>query len=135
MISKLLIANRGEIARRIIRTCNEMGIATVAVFSDADVDAPFVSEADEAVALGGNTPAESYLRGDAIIAAAVTTGAEAIHPGYGFLAENADFAEACSAANLIFIGPSPSAIAKMGDKLAAKEIAEGQTSQHFAASR
>jgi propionyl-CoA carboxylase alpha chain len=124
MISKLLIANRGEIARRIIRTCNEMGISTVAVFSDADADAPFVSEADEAIALGGNTPAESYLRGDAIIAAARSTGADAIHPGYGFLAENADFAEACAAANLIFVGPSPSTIAKMGDKLAAKEIAE-----------
>ena len=124
MISKLLIANRGEIARRIIRTCKLMGIATVAVFSDADADAPFVSEADEAIALGGNTAAESYLRGDAIIAAAVTTGANAIHPGYGFLAENAEFAAACSAADLIFVGPSPSAIAKMGDKLAAKQIAE-----------
>lgn len=124
MISKLLIANRGEIARRVIRTCNEMGISTVAVFSDADANAPFVSEADEAIALGGNTPAESYLRGDAIIAAALATGADAIHPGYGFLAENAVFAEACSAANLIFVGPSPAAIASMGDKLAAKEMAE-----------
>lgn len=123
MISKLLIANRGEIARRIIRTCNEMGISTVAVFSDADADAAFVSEADEAIALGGNTPTESYLRGEAIIAAAVSTGADAIHPGYGFLAENADFAQACAAAHLVFVGPSPSAIATMGDKLAAKELA------------
>ncbi len=122
MISKLLIANRGEIARRIIRTCHEMGIATVAVFSEADSNAPFVHEADEAVALGGNTPAESYLKADAIIAAALVTKSDAIHPGYGFLAENAAFAEACAAANLVFIGPSPGVIATMGDKLAAKQL-------------
>ena len=124
MISKLLIANRGEIARRVIRTCNEMGIATVAVFSDADRHAPFVNEASEAVSLGGNTPSESYLRSDAIIQAAITTGATAIHPGYGFLAENADFARACAERDLIFIGPSPEAIASMGDKLAAKRTME-----------
>lgn len=122
MISKMLIANRGEIARRIIRTCQDMGIATVAVFSEADSNAPFVHEADEAVALGGNTPAKSYLRADAIVAAALATNCDAIHPGYGFLAENAPFAQACAAADLLFIGPSPTAIATMGDKLAAKQI-------------
>ncbi len=124
MISKLLIANRGEIARRIIRTCHEMGIATVAVFSDADRDAPFVHEAGEAYGLGGNTPAESYLRGGAIIEAALATGSDAIHPGYGFLAENAKFASDCADAGVIFVGPSPSSIADMGDKLSAKQTME-----------
>lgn len=124
MISKLLIANRGEIARRIMRTCHEMGIATVAVFSDADRDACFVHEAGEGFALGGNTPAESYLRGEAIIEAALATGSDAIHPGYGFLAENAKFASDCADAGVIFVGPSPSSIADMGDKLAAKRTME-----------
>src|SRR5215203_1828355 len=100
--NKILIANRGEIARRILRTCREMGIPTVAVCSDADRDAPFVHEADEVVPLGGSRPAESYLRCDAIISAAQRAGADAIHPGYGFLAENAGFAKACEAANITF---------------------------------
>ena len=117
---KILIANRGEIARRIMRTCREMGIATVAVCSDADRDAPFVAEADEFVPLGGLRPGESYLRGDAIVAAARRSGADAVHPGYGFLAENAKFAEACQAAGITFIGPPPAVIAAMGSKIEAK---------------
>jgi acetyl/propionyl-CoA carboxylase alpha subunit len=121
-ITKLLIANRGEIARRIIRTCHSRGIATVAVFSVADVDAPFVREADESVALGGRSPAESYLRQNAILDAAARTGADAIHPGYGFLAENASFAQACLDQGLTFLGPSPAAITAMGSKIAAREM-------------
>jgi acetyl/propionyl-CoA carboxylase alpha subunit len=120
-IKKILIANRGEIARRIMRTCRAMGIATVAVCSDADRDAPFVREADEVVPLGGTRPAESYLRGDAIIAAALKTGTDAIHPGYGFLSENADFAKACEVAGITFIGPTAAVIAAMGSKIEAKK--------------
>jgi propionyl-CoA carboxylase alpha chain len=124
-ITKLLVANRGEIARRIMRTCRELGIATVAVFSDADRDAPFVAEADEAVPLGGATAAESYLRAEAIVAAAERTGAGAVHPGYGFLAESPDLAERCRKRDLRFIGPSPEALAAMGNKLEAKRLAAG----------
>lgn len=120
MIAKLLVANRGEIARRIMRTCRASGIATVAVFSEPDRGAPFVLEAEESVPLGGASPAESYLRGDAILCAAAVAGADAIHPGYGFLAENAEFAEACSEAAITFIGPSPHAIRMMGSKIEAK---------------
>lgn len=121
-IRTLLVANRGEIACRIIRTAREMGITTVAVYSDADAAMPFVADADLAVRLGGSTPAESYLRGDAIIDAARRTGADAIHPGYGFLAENAGFARACADAGIIFVGPSPEAIEQMGSKLGAKRL-------------
>ena len=120
MIERLLIANRGEIARRIIGTCRRLGIETVAVFSDADAGAAFVTDADLSVGIGGNTPAESYLRVDAIIEAAKRTGADAVHPGYGFLAENAPFAQAVTDAGLTFVGPRPEVIAVMGSKLEAK---------------
>lgn len=122
MISKLLIANRGEIACRIIRTAREMGIATVAVYSDADAKALHVRQADEAVHIGPSPAAESYLVGEKIIAAAKQTGAEAIHPGYGFLSENADFAQAVMDAGLIWVGAPPSAIRAMGLKDAAKKL-------------
>lgn len=122
-IEKLLIANRGEIASRIQRTCRSMGIETVAVYSDADADAAFVREADEAFRIGPAPSAESYLRADAILEAARVTGADAIHPGFGFLAENADFAQAVLDAELIFVGPSPDAIRSMGSKQRAKKIA------------
>jgi len=124
MFSKILIANRGEIACRVIRTARKMGIATVAVYSDADRNALHVSEADQAVAIGPAPVSESYLRGDRIIAAAQETGAEAIHPGYGFLSENPDFVEKVTAAGLVFIGPSAASIRAMGLKDAAKRLME-----------
>jgi propionyl-CoA carboxylase alpha chain len=121
-IRKLLVANRGEIASRVFRTCRAMDIGCVAVYSDADRGLPFVSEADEAVHLPGNTPAETYLRADLLIEAARRTGADAIHPGYGFLSENAGFARQCAAAGITFVGPTPAAIDAMGSKIAAKEL-------------
>ena len=118
--SKILIANRGEIACRVIRTARNLGYRTVAVFSDADRNAPHVAMADEAVHIGASPAAESYLRIDTILEAARKTGADAVHPGYGFLSENAGFAQACVDAGLVFIGPPASAIEAMGDKALAK---------------
>ena len=124
MFNRILIANRGEIARRIIRTARAMGVETVAVHSDVDAAMPFVREADAAVCIGTAAARDSYLRQDRILDAARTTGAEAIHPGYGFLSENAEFAEACAAAGIAFIGPPAAAIRAMGSKSAAKAIME-----------
>src|SRR5687768_1122672 len=124
MITRLLVANRGEIARRVFGTCRELGIETVAVHSDADAGLPFVTDADEAVRLPGNAPSETYLRADLILDAARRTGAEAIHPGYGFLSENADFARAVEAAGLTWIGPSPESIEQMGSKIESKKLME-----------
>jgi acetyl-CoA carboxylase, biotin carboxylase subunit len=122
MIGSLLVANRGEIARRIIRTAKRLGIRTVAVYSEADAGLPFVTEADEAVLIGPANPAQSYRNTEAILAAAKATGAEAIHPGYGFLSENADFARAVGEHGLIWVGPSPEAIVAMGDKINARNL-------------
>ncbi len=122
---KILIANRGEIARRIMRTARRLGYGVVAVYSDADRDALHVREADEAVRIGEALPAQSYLRIEALIAAAKAGGADAVHPGYGFLAENEEFAQACRDTGLVFIGPSPDAIKAMGNKAGAKEIMQG----------
>jgi acetyl/propionyl-CoA carboxylase alpha subunit len=122
MFRTVLIANRGEIAVRVMRTCREMGIATVAVYSDADRNARHVLEADRAVYLGAAAPSESYLNADRIIAAARETGAEAIHPGYGFLSEKATFAAACAEAGLVFIGPPPEAMRAMGSKIGARQL-------------
>ncbi|MBA3897047.1 MAG: ATP-grasp domain-containing protein, partial [Sphingomonadaceae bacterium] len=123
MFTKILIANRGEIACRVIRTAKAMGIATVAVYSDADARSPHVLMADEAVRLGPPPASESYLLADAIIAACKATGAEAVHPGYGFLSERTSFAQACADNGIVFIGPPPNAIAAMGDKIESKKLA------------
>src|SRR6188508_1228451 len=123
MFAKILIANRGEIACRIIRTARRMGIATAAVYSDADARSPHVKMADEAVHIGPSPSAESYLRADKIIAACKATGAEAVHPGYGFLSERASFVEALKAVEIAFIGPPADAIAAMGDKIESKKLA------------
>ena len=124
MFKKILIANRGEIACRVAATARRMGIATVAVYSEADARARHVLACDEAVAIGGASPRDSYLRADRILAAALATGAQAVHPGYGFLSENAEFAQACADAGIAFIGPPPAAIAAMGSKSAAKTLME-----------
>lgn len=123
-MNKILVANRGEIALRIMRSCNEMGIKTVAVFSEADRNAPFVKYADEAVCIGPPPSNQSYLLGDKIIEVAKKLGVDGIHPGYGFLSENAEFAAAVKKAGIVFIGPSPEAMDIMGDKLSAKEAAK-----------
>ena len=124
MFKKVLIANRGEIAVRIMRTCREMGIHTVAVYSEVDAKAAHVLEADEAILLGDPEPSKSYLNIDRVITAAQSTGAEAIHPGYGFLAENPDFAEACEASGINFIGPPSNVIRDLGNKTLARGIME-----------
>ena len=123
-LKRILVANRGEIACRIIRTCKELGISTVAVFSDSDMDSPAVKMADESVYLGASAAAESYLSQQKIIQAALTTGADALHPGYGFLSENAHFAEIVTKHGIKFIGPSADLIRKMGDKIEARKIAK-----------
>jgi len=123
MLKKLLIANRGEIAVRVIRAAHELGVRTVAIYSDADRDALHAALADEAVALGGSEPRESYLDVEKVLQAAKATGADSVHPGYGFLSERAEFAERCRAAGLIFVGPSPEAMRKLGAKIDAKQLA------------
>jgi acetyl-CoA carboxylase biotin carboxylase subunit len=124
VLESVLVANRGEIARRVIRTARRMGIRAIAVYSDADADLPYVSEADQAVHIGPAQPARSYLDAAALLAAAAKTGAAAVHPGYGFLAENADFAAQVIAAGLTWVGPSPEAIEQMGDKIRARNLME-----------
>jgi len=124
MLDSVLVANRGEIARRVVRTARRMGIRAVAVYSDADGDLPYVHEADEAVHIGPAQPAQSYLDAATLIAAARTTGAAAVHPGYGFLAESAGFARQVIAAGLTWVGPSPEAIEQMGDKIRARNLME-----------
>jgi len=124
LFQKILIANRGEIACRVARTARRMGVRVVAVYSEADRDALHVAIADEAVAIGPAAARESYLVADRLIDAARATGAQAIHPGYGFLSENAEFAEACASTGVVFIGPPAAAIRAMGDKAAAKSLME-----------
>jgi propionyl-CoA carboxylase alpha chain len=132
-IGSVLVANRGEIARRVFRSCRESGIATVAVHSDADAGAAHVREADAAVRLPGDAPADTYLRADLLVAAALTAGADAVHPGYGFLSENAEFARSVLDAGLVWIGPPPDAVAAMGSKTRAKELMSAAGVPLFAA--
>jgi 3-methylcrotonyl-CoA carboxylase alpha subunit len=124
MFTKILIANRGEIACRVAATARRLGVKTVAVYSDADARAKHVAACDEAVHIGGSAPRESYLQWERIIAAAQATGAQAIHPGYGFLSENEAFADACAKAGLVFVGPPSSAIEAMGLKAESKRLME-----------
>src|SRR5262245_56361527 len=122
MIESLLVANRGEIARRVMRTARRLGVRTVAVYSVADADLPFVGAADEAVPIGPASPALSYRNGQNVLNAAKRTNVQAIHPGYGFLSENAEFARAVTGAGLIWVGPDATAIAAMGDKIRARNL-------------
>ena len=122
MFRRVLVANRGEIARRIARTCRELGVETVIVHSEADRGAPWLEDADHVVCIGPPRPSDSYLNQDAILQAAEQTACSAIHPGYGFLAENAVFAARCEQQGLSFVGPSPSAIRRMGNKAEAREV-------------
>src|SRR5262249_38787745 len=124
VLTKILVANRGEIAIRVMRTCRELGIATVAVYSDLDRDAAHVRYADEAFALGGQTAAESYLNTEAILDAVRRSGADGVPPGYGFFSENADFARALTGAGVVWIGPPPEAIEVMGDKISSRLAVE-----------
>ena len=135
MLTKILIANRGEIACRILRTCKRLGIATVAVYSDADAEAPHVRLADEAVRLGPPPVKESYLNADAILAAARQTGADGLHPGYGLLSENAGFARRVAEAGVTFIGPPPAVLDAFGDKIKARQVARAAGVRAMAASR
>ena len=124
MSNKVLVANRGEIAVRVLRTCRELGLKTVAVFSEADREAPHVRYADEAYLIGPPPAQESYLRGEHIVQVALESGAQMIHPGYGFLAESPDFARTCADAGLTFVGPRPDALELLGDKTAARGVAD-----------
>ena len=133
MFTKILIANRGEIAVRVIRTCREMGIETTAVFSEADRTAPHVQFADEAYCIGEAPSSESYLRMDRIIDVARSSGAEAIHPGYGFLSENPNFPDNCASAGITFIGPSAEAIRVMGSKTSARKTMKPVSYTHLRA--
>ena len=124
MFSKILIANRGEIAVRIIRACKEMGVATVAVYSEADKNALHVALADQSYCIGGSEASDSYLNENQIISTAILSGAQAIHPGYGFLSENAHFARLCRKNGLVFIGPEPESMERLSDKAVLKELVE-----------
>ena len=123
-INRILVANRGEIALRVCRTATDMGIATIAVYADQDMAAPHTREADEALSLGGDDAASTYLNGEKILAIALETGADAIHPGYGFLSENSEFARAVEDAGIAWLGPASSVIDALGDKINARRIAE-----------
>ena len=124
MFRRILVANRGEIALRILRACRELDVETVCVFSEEDRGSEYLNVADRSICIGGAAPRDSYLKSDRIIAAAEITGADAIHPGYGFLAENAQFAEQCRASNVEFIGPSADAMKLLGDKATARSLAK-----------